>query len=98
MEVKAVVALLGEWAHLDVIACVYKQSVGLIGACIEGLERDGVIIGALPARFIDEADRAQRVARLTTPARALMHGRIAEELRRREEICGHLLQAPGQGA
>ena len=98
--IKLAIALLDRWAHLDVIAAVCELTVERTAACLERLERSGVICGAVPARFSDSAVRAETIAAPTAPARALLHARIAEQLRRRgasdEEVGIHLLQAPGQ--
>ncbi len=93
--------MLGEWAHLDVIAAVAALQPIQVAAALTHLERAGMICDAAPARLTELGILRSPLTALSHAAREAMHARAAAELARRgatkPEICRHLLRAPGQG-
>jgi DNA-binding CsgD family transcriptional regulator len=98
-EIVAVVGLLEEWAHLDIVAAVVGELTHLVADHVADLEAHGVLHGTSPVRLVHTLGFREALADLAGSRRALLNSRIAEELSVRGApdslVCGYLVQAPG---
>jgi class 3 adenylate cyclase/DNA-binding CsgD family transcriptional regulator len=95
------IALLDEGAELSLAGELAGLDATAAAEAFDGLVREGMLLGALPPRYVHPLLRTAAEGLLAPAERSRLHGRAAELLSARdapvEQVASHVVEAPRDG-